>query len=97
MKPDIIISVRFFTPPEGGRNAAVEGQFYACPLFVEGKGFDCRLLLGGRRFELGATYEVPVKFLYRELVLPMLTVGKDVLLWEGRDVAKGEVIKVIEE
>lgn len=97
MKPDAIINVRFFTLSEGGRNTAVEGQFYACPLFVEGEGFDCRLLLGGRRLELGTTYEVPVKFLYRELALPKLTVGKDVLLWEGRNVAKGEVVKIIDE
>jgi len=99
MKSDAIIKVRFFTTAEGGRNAAVEGQFYACPLFVEGEGqgFDCRLLLEGQRLELGSTYEVPVKFLYRELALPKLAVGKDVLLWEGRNVAKGQVIKIADE
>lgn len=97
MKPDIIINVRFFTTAEGGRSTAVEGQFYACPLFVENEGFDCRLLLEGRRLELGSTYEVPVKFLYRELALPELTVGKEVLLWEGRNVAKGQVVKIVDE
>jgi hypothetical protein len=64
----------------GGRNTAVEGQFYACPLFVDNEGFDCRLLMEGRRLELGSSHEVPVKFLYRELALPKLAVGKDVLL-----------------
>ncbi|MET2467342.1 hypothetical protein ABXT21_25470, partial [Ralstonia sp. SM1864_UCD524_TZ4] len=99
MKPDAIIKVRFFTTAEGGRNTAVEGQFYACPLFVEGEGqgFDCRLLLEGQRLELGSTYEVPVKFLYREPALSKLAVGKHVLLWEGRDVAKGQVIKIADE
>lgn len=95
MKPDIIINVRFFTPSEGGRNTAVEGPFYACPLFVENEGFDCRLLLEGRRLELGAAYEVPIKFLYRELALPKLAIGKEVLLWEGRNVAKGHIVKII--
>ena len=66
MKPDAIINVRFLTTAEGGRNTAVEGQFYACPLFVDNEGFDCRLLLEGRRLELGSAYEVPIKFLYRE-------------------------------
>jgi len=97
MKPDVIINVRFLTPAEGGRNTAVEGQFYACPLFVDSEGLDCRLLLEGRRLELGSTYEVPVKFLYRELALPKLAVGKDVLLWEGRNVAKGRVVKIVDE
>ncbi|NKI95496.1 hypothetical protein [Rhizobacter sp. SG703] len=97
MKPDAIINVRFLTTAEGGRNTAVQGQFYACPLVVDNEGFDCRLLLEGRRLELGADYEVPVKFLYRELAHPKLTIGKDVLLWEGRIVAKGQVIKIVEK
>ena len=97
MKPDAFINVRFFTTAEGGRNAAVEGQFYACPLFVDNEGFDCRLLLDGRRFELGSTYEVPVKFLYRDLALAKLAVGDEVTLWEGRNVAKGQVVRVINE
>jgi hypothetical protein len=97
MKPDAIINVRFFTTAEGGRSTAVEGRFYACPLFVENESFDCRLLLEGRRLELGATYEVPVKFLYRELALPKLAVAKEVVLWEGRNVAKGQVVEVVDE
>lgn len=97
MKPDAIINVRFLTTAEGGRNTAVVGQFYACPLFVDNEGFDCRLFLEGRRLELGADYEVPLKFLHRELALQKLTVGKDVLLWEGREVARGKVVKIIDE
>ncbi len=97
MKPDIIINVRFFVPSEGGRATAVEGQSYACPLFVDNEGFDCRLMLEGQRLELGSTYEVPVKFLYRELALPKMFVGKPVLLWEGRNFAKGHVVEIIDQ
>ncbi len=97
MKPDAIINVRFLLPTEGGRNSAVEGQFYACPLFVDNEGFDCRLMLEGRRLELGTSYEVPVKFLYRELALPKLSVGKEVLLWEGRNVARAQIISIVAE
>lgn len=97
MKPDAVISVRFLTTAEGGRNTAVEGQFYACPLFVENQAFDCRLLLEGRRLELGTTYKVPIKFLYREMALPKLAVGKQILLWEGRNIAKGQVVEVAGE
>lgn len=97
MIPDAVINVRFLTTTEGGRNTAIDGKFYACPLFVDNEGFDCRLILEGRRLELGSTYVVPIKFLYRELVLPKLKVGKEVLLWEGRNVAKGQVVKIIEK
>mgnify|MGYP006890189297 CR=1 FL=1 len=96
MKPDAIIKVRFLTTVEGGRNTAIEGQFYACPLFIDNKGFDCRLMLEGQRFELGVDYEVPVKFLYRELILPKLKIGKEVELWEGRKVANGLVLKIFD-
>jgi hypothetical protein len=92
MTPDAIIRVRFKTAEENGRNTAVEGELYACPLFIDGEAFDCRLLLSGKRLELGKYYEIPVKFLYRDLVAPKLSVGKKVVLWEGKDVAIGNII-----
>lgn len=94
MKPDAVIRVRFKKTEENGRNSAVEGAFYACPLFVDGQAFDCRLLLDGRRLELGSYYEVPVKFLFRDLVLSKLVVGKEVVLWEGKDVANGSIVSL---
>lgn len=94
MNPDIRLTLRFLSPAEGGRSAAVEGQHYHCPLFVDGQGFDCRLLLDGKKLELGIEYEVPVKFLFPELALPKLEVGKEVSLWEGRTVAHGVVVNV---
>ena len=65
MEPDVIIKVRFATPQEGGHQTAVRPSIvdhYGCPFVVGGEAFDCRLLLQGRRLELGETYEVPVKF-----------------------------------
>ena len=53
-------------------------------------------MLEGQRFELGVDYEVPVKFLYRELILPKLKIGKEVELWEGRKVANGLVLKIFD-
>lgn len=92
MIPDAIIRVRFKTATESGRNTAVEGNFYACPLFIDGEAFDCRLFLSGKRLELGEYYEVPVKFLNRDVVLPKLVVGKEIVLWEGKDVAIGNIV-----
>ena len=93
--PDIIISVRFFTTSEGGRLRDVQGEYYRCPLLVDGEAFECRLLLYGRHLELGTTYEVPVKFLSREYALPMLYVGKEVLLWEFKVVANAHVTNIL--
>ncbi len=63
MKPDAIIEVRFKTMTEGGRQGAIVGEFYGCPLFVDGKAFDCRLSLDGKTLPLGETYELAVKFM----------------------------------
>lgn len=95
MKTNAVIRVRFLPRQEGGRHKPVEGRFYACPLFVGGKGFDCRLILNGRRLELGTEYEVPVSFLNPDDVLSTLRPGVDVLLWEGFPVAKGVVVSVM--
>jgi hypothetical protein len=94
MNYDAVIKVRFMTTVEGGRRTAVEGNFYACPMYVGEQAFDCRLLLEGKRLELGISYEVPVKFLNRDLALAKLAKGKEIRLWEGRDVATGQVIEI---
>jgi len=100
MKPDVIIKVRFKTTAEGGRQGAIvipncmEHQ-YGCPFFVEGEAFDCRLLIAGETLKLGETYELPVKFLRPDLVLPKLSVGTSVTLWEGKDIATGQVVRLM--
>ena len=99
MKPDIIIEVRFKTAAEGGRKSAVGGpevlvDYYSCPFVVDGDAFDCRMLLEHRVLELGKTYQVPVKFLSPQLVLPRLKEGKEFVLLEGKEVAAGKVLRV---
>lgn len=76
MEPDAIIEVRFKTPEEGGRKADIAGNYYSCPLFLDGEGFDCRLILGSRQLVLGEWYRLPVKFLNLNLVAPRLRIGK---------------------
>lgn len=97
MQPDVIIEVRFKTTAEGGRQGAIAiGEtHYGCPLVVEGEGFDCRLLVSGRTLQLGKTYELPVKFLNPDFVLPKLSPGKVVTLWEGKEIASGKVVRVV--
>src|SRR5689334_166923 len=87
MKPDVIITVRFRTREEGGRQTPliIEDIPYSCPLLIEGRAFDCRVLLSGTTLELGLMYELPIKFLSPELALPMLSPGRRVSLWEGKE------------
>lgn len=100
MEPDIYIKVRFKTRTEGGRKASLKRKiplgpnFYACPLMVDGKAYDCRFLIGDKELELGKYYEIPVKFLDKNLALPNLSIGKKITLWEGKEVADGEVTRI---
>jgi len=92
---DVTIKIRFKTNAEGGRQAKVEIALipYGCLLVVDGEAFDCRVLQKERVLELGKTYELPVKFLRPDLVLPKLSPGKQISLWEGKEIATGSVIR----
>ena len=102
MEPDIYIKVRFKTTAEGGRKTSVKRKsplgpdFYACPLIVDDKAYDCRLLIGDNEIELGKYYDIPIKFLNIDLVLPSLSVGKKITLWEAKEIADGEVTRIYE-
>ncbi|WP_303907142.1 hypothetical protein [Thiohalomonas denitrificans] len=96
MKTEAVIRVRFLTPEEGGRKTPIEGERYGCPLMLNGQGFDCRFVLDGYAcFELGKSYEIPVKFLNPVLALKELREGTEISLWEGKIIARGVVIKVM--
>jgi hypothetical protein len=98
MIPDAQIQVRFLTTSEGGRKSDLFCSRYGCPLFIEGyeeNGFDCRFLLeANTHFELGALYEIKIKFLNPELALAHLHIGAAISLWEGRTIAKGRVVSI---
>lgn len=93
MTPDAFLQVRFKTFDEGGRKTPIKGEYYACPVFVDGEAVECRILVERRTLELGRWYELPVKFMNKDLILPKLNVGKAVILWEGRDIGSGKVLR----
>lgn len=94
MEPDITIEVRFKTAGEGGRGGPVRGPQFSCPMFISDEAFDCRLLIGSRTLELGVKYQLPVKFLNSSLALPNVTPGQEIILWEGKPIATGRVLRV---
>ncbi|WUR15000.1 hypothetical protein E7V67_007800 [[Empedobacter] haloabium] len=94
MQPDALIAIRFLPPDEGGRAEPASGRWFGCPLFIEGEGFDCRLLLDGQVLQPGKSYELPVKFLRRENAEERLRVGAPVTLWEGKTIATGTISHV---
>jgi hypothetical protein len=96
MQADAIIRVRLKKAAEGGRQGPIViGRVpYACALVLDGEAFDCRVLVVDRTLQLGEAYELPVKFLNPVLVGPRLVPGKSLTLWEGKDIATGEVARV---
>lgn len=96
MQPDIIARVTMFAMGAGGKSSAIPAVRYGCPLFIDGQGFDCRLLLDqvGYGLELGATAVVPIKFLHFDLVRGLLAPGVRFTLWEMRHFAEGEILQV---
>jgi len=73
----------------------LEGTPTVAQFVVDGEYFDCRLMLAGKQLELGLIYEMPVVFLRADLVLEKLTEGKAFVLWERKDIADGEVVRVL--
>lgn len=96
MQPDIIARVTMFASDMGGKSSAIPPIRYGCPLFIDGQGFDCRLLLDklGHKFEPGTTEEVSIKFLFFDLVRSHLLPGARFTLWETRTFAEGEILQV---
>ncbi|WEF35480.1 hypothetical protein [Pseudoduganella chitinolytica] len=94
MQADALITVRFLSPEEGGRAQPASGRTFGCPLFVDGEGYDCRLLLDGLVLQPGQQYELPVKFLRREHAEERLRIGAPITLWEGKTIASGTISHV---
>ena len=97
LTPDVMAKVRLYPSEEGGRSKPIPAVQFSCPLFFQGEGFDCRLLLdqAGIALPLGTSVVVPIKFLFPEHIMPRLKRGDQFRLWEGKVIAEGEVLEVI--
>lgn len=95
LAPDAVVNIRLRTAEEGGRASDLgisSANPYGCPMYVEGRYFDCRwLLLDGQLLQLGAEYSVPLKFLSADLVAPFLMPGRAIQMWDGKVIADGVI------
>jgi hypothetical protein len=94
--PDVIACIYMFTIEEGGLKRKIISSQYRCPLFIDGEGFDCCLLLDNIKDGLspGKTFEVPIKFLRFDLAQHHLLPGAQFVLWAGRNIANGKILEV---
>ena len=101
--PNALIRVRFLLPEEGGMksNKTIEWTpemqtGFGCPMRIGEDLHDFRTLISETTtYILGEMYDLYVKFLCPELVLPKLRKDMEIELWAGKTIAKGNVIEII--
>ena len=94
--PDIIASIQFLRPEEGGRTKPLSGTVFKCPFEFQNEKFDCGLHLGGDKIiPPGAHITVPITFLFPGYVKPRLRVGSRFTLWERGTIASGIVEEIL--
>ncbi len=93
---DVIAAVEFLSTQEGGRRTPTPGAFLGCPMLLNGRVFDCRLLLHEvGPVSPGEKVTVPVKFLDSDTARKIVRVGDTFELREGQPIATGEVLEII--
>lgn len=78
--------------------SATPPDVFRCVFEFEGAGFDCALLLTDLgSLAPGNEAVVPVAFLFPEHVKARLQPGSRFRLWEGKYIAEGEILEVLDE
>lgn len=94
MKHHIKAEVSFKTTAEGGRQGPTPSDRFGCMLGIEGKYFDCLILVSEcGPIAPGERKVVPIVFLYPELAMPLAVVGTRFVLREHKEIAHGTVIE----
>jgi hypothetical protein len=99
----VIAKIEFIGSDDGGRAQPIPILNFGCPVFFEDieplseHGYDCRILVPeyGRPIAPGdVVNELAMIFLSEEAVLPHLRMGSRFTLWEGKTIARGEVLRI---
>jgi hypothetical protein len=92
--PDLVADITLYPTERGGRRGPTPPEWFACVCLLapdDGRGWDCRLLLGGRSLLPGETRRVGMVFLSDGEAVAMLRNADRFLLWDGRVVGEGTV------
>lgn len=99
----IFAKIALLSTEEGGRSQPIPVMNFGCPMYVENSpelakhAYDCRLLVQeyGKSISPGDTVEnIRIVFLSPDEVIPQLNVGTCFTLWEGKTIARGEVVSI---
>ena len=94
-EPDILAEVHLLATQDGGRKCPTPSDKFGCPVGFEGEYFDMRIDLSeAGSLSPGMTKEVPIRFLWPELILPRLRMGSEFTLWDGKTIGHGRVTKI---
>lgn len=92
---DIRAEIHLYRTDEGGRKDPTTSDHFGCPAEIAGEFFDCRLLLDETgSLAPGSTTVIPIKFLRPDFALPLLKVGSQFKLWEGRYIGTARVLEM---
>jgi hypothetical protein len=94
---DILARVRFLPTAEGGRKGPTPPNRLGLGFHFDGALYDSFLLLHDiGSISPGDEVVVPMMFLFsKAILLPILKKGTKFKLWEGKDIAEGEVIEIL--
>lgn len=82
---DIFAEIALLRTDEGGRQGATPADYFGCPVRVHSEYFDARIYISNDGPLLpGETARAPMRFLRPDLILPLLEVGSEFELWDGR-------------
>lgn len=95
VRPEFFANVSLSPTSEGGRAAAIGHGEYRGVLQLEHEAFSFRFFVELERgFELGTSTELGFQLLVPEAALPLLPIGTQFNLWEGKVIGNGIVTRV---
>jgi hypothetical protein len=96
LTPEIFARIELYPTSADGRKGPLPDGMYRGVLGVAGEHYSIAFVPpAGVLVQPGDAVEVGVQFLFPELALPHFAVGTEFTLWEGRDIGRGRVLRVL--
>jgi translation elongation factor EF-Tu-like GTPase len=94
--PQIIVKLNLYKFSEGGRSVPILPPKFACTVNIDNQFHDIRIYIDKQNpIKPGDEVNIPMQFLYPDLVIPKLSKGKKFFLTEGqRKIGVCEVIEI---